>query len=217
MNLIDRKLIGTGLYCGLVASVLFPLWSSVDLPLALNMLLHFAFGPLLVIAFMAIHTWLRHHHDSVSNRIGTVLGAIAGVAFCCMTVVQFSNLHWIRKQIAETTDKSIKEELQRNLTSVFSVQLGLDIVWDIFITLATVLMGIAIFRLSKFCSVYGILGMLLGSATLILNLYTFPVPPRDASLIDLGPFVGAWFCGLTIYLIISTKKHNNLINEYTPN
>ena len=108
MNLVDKKIIRIGLYCGLVASVLFPLWSSVKLPLTLNMLLHFAFGPLLVIAFMAITTWLRHHHDGVSNRIGAVFGAIAGVVFCCMTVVQFSNLQWIKKQIAEASDPLIK-------------------------------------------------------------------------------------------------------------
>jgi hypothetical protein len=209
-NQLDRKLVKVGLCCGLFASVLFPLWSAVRLPLSLNLLLHFAFGPLLVIAFMAIQTWLRHHHDSVSNRIGTVFGAIAGVVFCCMTVVQAASLQWIRSQMADNPDKLIKEELQRNLASVFSVQLGLDIVWDIFITLSTVLMGVAIFRVSKFCSVYGFIGIVVGSLTLILNLYTFPVPPRDAALIDLGPFVGAWFCGLTIYLIVTEIRKDPL-------
>lgn len=212
-NSVDRKIVDVGLYGGLFASVLFPLWSSIDLPLQLNMILHFAFGPLLVIAFMAIYTLLRHYHDSLGNRIGAVFGAIAGVVFCCMTVVQFSNVQWIRSQIADTSDKLIKQELQRNLTSVFSVQLGLDIVWDIFITLATVLMGVAIYRISKFCSVYGMLGILLGASTLVLNLYTFPVPPRDAALIDLGPLVGAWFCGLTIYFIIMVKTHRKMLNS----
>jgi hypothetical protein len=205
---VERRLIQVGLYCGLVASILFPLWSAIKLPMQLNLFLHFAFGPLLVVAFMAIQTFLKQKYDSVSNRIGAVFGAIAGVVFCCMTVVQASNLQWIRDQIANTSDQSIKEELQRNLVSVFSVQLGLDIVWDIFITVATVLMGIAILRLSKFATLYGVLGIVVGSATLFLNLYTFPVPPREANLLDLGPFVGAWFFGLTVYLLITIKRQN---------
>lgn len=111
--------------------------------------------------------------------------------------------------MADTSDTLIKEELQRNLTSVFSVQLGLDIVWDIFITLATVLMGVAIFKLSKFGNLYGLIGILVGSATLIINLYTFPVPPRDAGSIDLGPFVGVWFFGLMVYFITSIRLKTN--------
>ena len=207
-TIVEKKLVQVGLYCGLVASILFPLWSAFNLPLQLNLLLHFAFGPLIVIAFIAIQTFLKVRYDSVSNRIGTVFGAIAGVAFCCMTVVQASNVQWIKNQITNESDQSIKKELQRNLTSVFSVQLGLDIVWDIFITLATVLVSIAIFKLSKFGSFYGLLGVFVGIATLFLNLYTFPVPPRDTGLLDLGPFVGVWFFGLSIYLIIANNQQN---------
>jgi hypothetical protein len=120
-NQLDRKLVKVGLYCGLFASVLSPLWSAVRLPLSLNLLLHFAFGPLLVIAFMAIQTWLRHPHDSVSNRIGTVFGGIAGVVFCCMTVVQAASLQWIRSQMADNPDRLIKEELQRSGLTIYLI------------------------------------------------------------------------------------------------
>lgn len=66
-NKIETKLIQTGLYCGLVASILFPIWSVVKFPMQINLLLHFVFGPLIVIAFMAIQTLLKQQYDSVSS------------------------------------------------------------------------------------------------------------------------------------------------------
>lgn len=204
-DLLERKLIYTALCCGLIASLIYPLWTFVKLPSQLSLLLHFAFGPLLVVAFVGIQKWVQLFKDSVAIRIGAIFGAVAGVMYTCMIVVQASNVMWIKRQ-ASKIDASFKEELQRNLQSVFSVQLGLDIVWDIFITLATILLGISIMGKSRFTTFYGWLAVLVGFSTLFLNLFAFPVPPREAGYVDLGPLVGAWFLGLTIYSVIDMKK-----------
>lgn len=204
-NNVEIKLIKSGLICGLIASLIFPLWSLIKFPYQLNLILHFAFGPLLVVSFYGIQTFLTKKHDSASLRIGSMFGIIAGVAFCCMTVVQASNLNWINDQITEASDQFVKEDLKRNLQSVFSVQLGLDIVWDIFITASTLLIGISILNISKYSMYYGIFGIIIGLSTLVLNFYTFPVPPRDFGIIDLGPYVGLWFLGLITYLIYLLK------------
>jgi hypothetical protein len=206
MKVIDRKLIYTALYSGLTASLIYPLWTFLKLPATVSLLLHFAFGPLLVVAFVGIQKWVQLFKDSVTIRIGTLFGAISGVIYTCMIVVQASNVMWIKRQ-ASMLDSSFKDELHRNLQSVFSVQLGLDIVWDIFITLATMLLGISIVGKSLFSTLYGWLAVFTGFFTLYLNLFTFPVPPREAGYIDLGPLVGAWFLGLTIYSFIDMKKH----------
>lgn len=198
---VEIKLIKSGLICGLIASLIFPIWSLIKFPYQLNLILHFAFGPLLVVSFYGIQTLLIKKHDSVSLRIGSMFGIIAGVVFCCMTVVQASNLKWIKHQIAEASDQFVKEDIKRNLQSVFSVQLGLDIVWDIFITVSTVLIGISVLNISKYSMYYGIFGTIIGMSTLALNLYAFPVPPRDFGIIDLGPYIGLWFFGLIVYLI----------------
>lgn len=204
---IDRKMIYAALYSGLFASLIYPMWTFVKLPSQVSLLLHFAFGPLLVIAFAGIQKWVQLFKDSVAIRIGTIFGAIAGVMYSCMIVVQASNVIWIKRQ-ASKLDATFKDELQRNLQSVFSVQLGFDIVWDIFITLATILLGVSIVGKSRFATFYGYLAILIGSSTLFLNLFTFPVPPREAGYLDLGPFVGAWFMGLTIFAFIDMKKQS---------
>jgi hypothetical protein len=41
-------------------------------------------------------------------------------------------------------------------------------------------------------------GLLIGGLLFIFNVATFPKPPADAGLVDLGPLVGLWYlavCG----------------------
>jgi len=40
--------------------------------------------------------------------------------------------------------------------------------------------------------------MLVGAALLVLNLQTFPTPPANAGLFDLGPVLGLWYLAVTI-------------------
>ena len=43
------------------------------------------------------------------------------------------------------------------------------------------------------------------TATLGLNLLSFPIPPRDAGMVDGGPLVGAWYLGTTLIMIASLR------------
>jgi hypothetical protein len=42
--------------------------------------------------------------------------------------------------------------------------------------------------------------MLLAVLLLGFNLATFPEPPGESNLVDLGPFVGLWYLAVTIQL-----------------
>jgi hypothetical protein len=39
----------------------------------------------------------------------------------------------------------------------------------------------------------GIAGLALAAAVLALNLSTFPTPPAEAGLVDVGPAIGLWY------------------------
>jgi hypothetical protein len=203
---LEPGILRAGAACGLCAALIYPLWSAVDLPLPLNRLLHFAFGPLLVVAFLGLDRWVQRQRPSAMARIGCVFGAIAGASFCAMTVVQAANLGWISPRIAETADPLLQQDLRRVLHGVFSVQLGLDIVWDIHICLATILLAASLPGYGVLLRAWRVYGVSAAAATLGLNLLCFPLPPRDAGLVDGGPLVGAWYLGTTLLMIASLRR-----------
>lgn len=141
VDTLEVGLLHAGAVCGLTAALIYPLWSAFPVPEALNRLLHFALGPLLVVAFLGFDRWVQGRQPSARARIGCVFGTIAGMFFCAMTVVQAANLGWISPRIAAPADPLVQQDLRRLLDGVFSVQLGLDIVSDIFICCGTVLLA----------------------------------------------------------------------------
>jgi hypothetical protein len=46
----------------------------------------------------------------------------------------------------------------------------------------------------------GIVGLVLAATLLGLNLFTFPTPPAEAGLIDVGPAIGLWYLAGTILM-----------------
>lgn len=181
-------------------AVLFYLgWSALPLPDAVNMVLHFFFGVALIMAFIGIHETFKPLHGGYLLKSAAVFGILAGAMFMQMTVVQRSNLDTLYQTYLEATgeEKSLQGTILR---AVFSVQLGMDVCWDICITVATILLGIVLMRSQKFVKIIGIVGICVASLTLFLNLYTFPTPPNQAGLFDAGPLVGSWYIFICILL-----------------
>jgi hypothetical protein len=81
------------------------------------------------------------------------------------------------------------------------VQLGMDVAWDIFIGLGTLLYAVSMMKDLRFGNVLGSFGILIALGLIVLNLWTFSIPPAQKNLIDLGPFVGLWYLAVTILLI----------------
>jgi hypothetical protein len=52
----------------------------------------------------------------------------------------------------------------------------------------------------RFGTTMGIAGVVLAAALLALNLGTFPTPPAEAGLVDVGPAVGLWYLAATILM-----------------
>lgn len=202
---LDESLVKTGAIAGLTASLIYPLWSFVPLPSIISMLFHFAFGPLVIVAFIGLNRLIKTIKNTAALHIATLFGIIAGAFYNLMTIVQSLNLTYIRGYIRQANDPATKEAYEQILQGVFTVQLGIDVSWDIFITLATVLFGVTMLKHPRFGKVLGGLGIIVGLATLVLNLYTFPVPPREAGLIDLGPAVGFWFLVVSVQMARSIR------------
>jgi hypothetical protein len=68
----------------------------------------------------------------------------------------------------------------------------------IFYSLGLFLVSVAMMRASRFAMVLGIYGAVVSAGLLVLNMATFPIPPAEADLVDLGPLTGLWWLVLIL-------------------
>lgn len=171
------------------------------LPLPVARILFFLFGPFLALATYALGSFLAAGRDSVVLRMSIVLHVVAAAFVGAMAIVQ--NLHFTvmagRLDAAETgLEREIVDEV---LWGVNNVQAALDVAWDVWITLAIVLLAAALLRHPLFHPAYAWVGAAVATATLALNLATYPTAPAEAGLVDLGPLVGLWYAAVLVQVV----------------
>lgn len=86
------------------------------------------------------------------------------------------------------------------------VDMGLDVAWDILIGVALVFSGVAMRRRSGLGLGWAIPSTALGVALIVLNAATFPTPPADGGLIDIGPFIGLFVMALAARLALIGRR-----------
>ncbi|HEX9387237.1 MAG TPA: hypothetical protein VF918_13020 [Anaerolineales bacterium] len=194
MNIIRQWAI-TSIITGLGAVISYTLLSILSGPYIALVILAGAFGPFLAAASLGLYHVLTESGNPVLLQLATLFNVLGASIFTMMLLVQLA----IGYQM-----QSLGEEAQ-NLTalrtSLVGVQLGLDVAWDIFISLGTLLFAISMLKDARFGRILGMAGILIAVALLILNLWTFPTPPAAKNLIDLGPLVGIWYLAVTIMMI----------------
>lgn len=99
-------------------------------------------------------------------------------------------------------------------TSLNRVHLGLDASWDVYIALGTLLFALSMFNHPKLGKIISISGLLISVALIILNAISFPVPPSNAGLFDLGPIVGLWYFIITLMIIFRLKWVDEKLKSY---
>jgi hypothetical protein len=105
----------------------------------------------------------------------------------------------------DTADSAAYQAWKMGLESGNAVQLGMDIVWDIFIMASTILLAISMYSHPRLGKVISVTGVTIGLVGLFLNFQTFPMPPGQAGSFDIGPMVGFWFLAVMIMIIINLK------------
>ena len=168
-------------------------------PWSVGRLLFFAFGPLSIVSFAAFYKATEGNAGGILHSLGTLLLIVSGAVVNLMAVVQDTQFTVLGRQIRTAQDQVTGEALERILWGVNVVQSGLDVSWDIFASLGTVLLAVSLARHPAFRRTWCAVGAAVAAMALILNLATFPTAPAAAGLVDLGPGVGAWY-GITLLL-----------------
>ena len=175
-----------GVVAGLWACMAYPILILAHLPLAASAAVAASFGPALGIGCVGLWRLIRLHQESVAATAGAGLNALAGALFVAMVLVQMA--------VGAATPGACASGPLRG------VWLGLDVAWDAYIGLGTVLFGLSMFRHPRFGRVFAASGVAIGFTLLLFNLYTFPTPPANAGLVDLGPVVGLWYLAVTVQM-----------------
>lgn len=70
--------------------------------------------------------------------------------------------------------------------------------WDLFLAIGTLLFAVNMWDHPRFGRALAIAGGLTAALLLAFNLSTFPEPPGDTELFDVGPVVGLWYLAVAI-------------------
>ena len=171
--------------------------APIPFPERVKIYLGMAFGPLLTLAFVGLYHFFKLHCKTVTLQAATIFGIIAGTLMNLMIVVQ-SAIHL-------TIPAGARESLGLSYAGLNMVQLGMDVSWDVYLSLATVFLGLAMFSHPRFGKIWGIITLLIGIGLLVLNLAAFPIPPADAGSFDLGPVSGVLYLFVVIRMLTSLK------------
>jgi len=180
----------------------------VPFPDAVARVLAFAFGPLLIVSVLGLYRYLADYRDTIALQISVLFGVIAGTLLTSMLVVQIGNNMVRADLLAAAGSDAARESIRLSWGAVNRVQYLLDVVWDIFITVSLMLLGYVLIRHPRFGKIWGISGIVISLALLVLNLEAFPNPPAEAGSIDLGPLTALWM--LAVYVRMA------FIREATP-
>jgi len=182
------------------------------IPEAIGRLLGFTFPLLWIISFMGLYRFLRKEFHTPSLEIAYLFGIIGAAIACSFIVVQQANFMWHDAAMEAANSEETKSLLQASFKGANRVQAGLDVAFDIFITISWFLFGLNIAINSNFNKILGWTGSLIALCLLILNLITFPSAPAESGLFDLGPILGLWTMVVFIWLtvVLFRMKNNNL-------
>jgi len=203
---IERVLRIIGLV--LITVYLISATGIVPLPMAIARTAIFLLGPFAIIGITFLASKYKPQDDyRLMQQIGHVFIVIAFGLFTTMLVVQHAGFSFYE------SNKEFITNAKEIFNIINSVQLGIDISFDIFYSLGILMFSFSFLKLKRMGLLIGIIGITTSLGLLSLNLITFPLPPKNAGLIDLGPYTIIWWILLIVYIDrIQKKAHKENIS-----
>jgi hypothetical protein len=173
-------------------------WPETQFGTSISMLVVSAWPILSIIYSYGLCDYIAAERDSAANRLAFVFSVAAFATVLAMIIVQLA----VGAGVGEFTkglDAQAAGALKRSLRLVDT---GLDVAWDMLIGTTLVLSGVAMRKRSRLGPGWAIPSIVLGIALIILNAATFPWPPGDHGLIDIGPLIGLYVMALASRLAL---------------
>lgn len=196
---------------GIISIIFYISAVTIPLPSPIPRLLAFTFPLLWILSYMAFYHFLKKERHTPTLEIAYIFGIIGAALACSFLVVQQANIIWHRDAMEAAQTEEAKALLKAAYRGTNRVQAGLDVAFDIFITIAMILFGINLARSPKLPSFLGIIMSLIATVLIVFNMITFPNAPAEEGLIDAGPFLGLWMLVVYIWftvIVFREQKRN---------
>jgi hypothetical protein len=177
-------------------------WPETQLGTSTALVVVSAWPILSIVYSYGLYSFVAAESESTANRLAFVFAVTAFTTVLGMIVVQLAVGAGIG-EISKGLDEQTTNALRRGLRMI---DLGLDVAWDMLIGTALVFSGLAIRRRSGLGLGWAIPSVVLGMALIVLNAATFPWPPGDHGLFDIGPFIGLFVMVLAARLVILGRR-----------
>ena len=148
--------------------------------------------------------FLALHKRTVSLQIAVISQIIAGALVTTMLLIQYA-LKLSKPELIDPVSKWAWNSLNH-------VQLGIDVAWDLYLFLGSILFAINMFNHPKFGKIFSLTGIIISILLISFNIITFPTPPAEAGSVDLGPILGLWGLAVTINILIKYKWVDTKLN-----
>jgi len=205
MDSVTDDWIRFGGWSGLIFSVLFMSVALIPMPDRLSTVIALVFPLFLLVGHVGLYHFLTRHRPAFTTQLAVILGIGAPVLVSAMLTVQMSLVSYMER-FYQPLDEAAKAAQINIWRAVDSVQLGLDVAWDMFILPTILLFSLGLMKHPAFGRVFGLIGVVLGAGGLVLNIWTFPTPPINVGLPDVGPFAVTWYGILFILMIRASRK-----------
>jgi hypothetical protein len=194
-----------GAWCGLIFSVVFMSMALVPMPDRLSTVLALVMPLFLLVGHVGLYHFLTRQRPAFTTQLAVILGICAPVLVSAMLTVQMSLVSYMERYY-HPLDEAMKASQINIWRAVDSVQLGLDVAWDMIILPTIILFSLGLMKHPAFGKIFGGIGLFLGVGGLFLNIWTFPTPPINVGLPDVGPFAVTWYGVLFILMIRAQRK-----------
>ncbi len=201
-----------GAFGGILANILYPVLLTVALPGPLEIFLAGLFGILISVSGFAVHYTLSRVQASAWTQLAALFVFAGGVILNLMLVVQLNFVGVLSHYQGQTKEKTALEILNWIGRTVDPIHLAMDVSWDFFLSLATIIFAIAMYRNALFGKLWSLTGGLAGAILLGVKCYYFPFTPYDMGLpYVFGPLVSLWYLAVCIQCL--TKLPKNKVRE----
>jgi hypothetical protein len=213
INKSHQQLIKIGAVSGILSIIFYFSVAVISvIPDSIAILIAFAFPLLWIISFMGLYHFLKNQNHTATLEIAYLFGIIGSSIACTFLVIQQANFIWDSELVNSANYELKKEFYNASFRGANRVQAGMDVAFDIFITISWILFGLNIAKSKNFNKLIGWSGSIIALGLLVLNMFTFPNAPAESGLFDLGPFLGIWALIFYIWFTVIVFKQNKISN-----
>ena len=202
----ERSLWLTGAVLGLAGFLCYGAaitvsWPETQAGTASSVLVVSGFPVFCIVFWYALFDLIRAERDSAANHLSLLFAVAAFATVLAMVLVQVAVGAGF-PELSRGMDEQSARILQRGLRLV---DMGLDVAWDFLGGAAIICLGIAMRGHPVLRRGWAPVAILLAVALIGLNAATFPWPPADRGIFDIGPFVALFMAALAVRVILLAR------------